>query len=359
MYCDFYSIPDKHEQIHGFTHALISEIENSPYTNLGWEIDTIFIGGGTPTILGNHHLESIVNALHKRFNLSQLKEFTIETNPGEVKPELLKTLQSFGINRLSIGVQSLFDKHLQFLTRIHTNEQAIQTIKMAKDIGFENINADLIFGIPGQNLEEWTGDLKTIIDLDLQHVSAYSLTVEQGTQLDKWVSSSKIMMPEDELSLEMFYTANQLMSDRGYNPYELSNFSKPGFECQHNLHYWRIEPYLAFGPSAHGFDGLTRWSNYNDLHQYMTSIENGNMPVKESYTIDEIEYANEIIGFGLRLKEGFQINKLPKSVHAQFGKQYKHVINLYPECVDRSDDNISLTKKGMAFADAIASDFIL
>ena len=359
MYCDFYSVPDKKDQIPAFTQALITEIEQSPYHNDQWQIDTIFIGGGTPTILGSRYLDSIVKALHKRFDLSNVKEFTIETNPGELKDELLSDLQTIGVNRLSIGVQSFHKKHLQFLTRIHSGEQSVQTIKMAQKAGFTNVNADLIFGIPRQKMDEWERDLQTILELDLQHISAYSLTVEPGTLLNTLVSSSKITMPKDELSLEMFHATRQIMSENGYPAYELSNFSKPGFECQHNLHYWEIEPYLAFGPSAHGFDGLTRWSNVANLHQYISTIENGQMPEKESYQVDEIEYANEIIGFGLRLTKGFEINQLPKSIHSTFLKQYKHVNSIYPGCITQTGNSVCLTQKGIAFADAIAADFII
>ncbi len=350
---------DREEIIPHFTRTLIKEIELYELSDNGWKIDTLFIGGGTPTILGSRNLESILQALSTKFDLSNVVEFSIETNPGEVSLQTLQDLQTLGINRLSIGVQSFNDRYLTFLTRIHNREQALDTIQHAKSIGFENINIDLIYGIPNQSADDWQMDLETALEHDVRHVSAYALTVESGTPLFKMVSSHQVRMLDDDNIADLFYRTHDFFNSNGYHGYELSNFSQSGLECQHNLHYWHIHPYLAFGPSAHGFDGKTRWNNIPSLSSYMKAIEHGNRPVQNAYTIDEREYANELIGFGLRLKDGFCPDDVPKSLRLACMNKFDEVQLHYRDCLVYNEHHISLTRRGLLFADAIAADFIL
>lgn len=359
MYCDFYSVADKEELIPAFVDALILEISQSPYRNTGWDIDTVFFGGGTPTILGKHQLDQVLNALHKHLDLSNVTEFTIETNPGELKKELLISLPGMGVNRLSIGIQSLHQKHLDLLTRIHTAGQAIDTIKQVQDSGLSNINTDLIFGIPNQTTDEWELDLRTILAMGVQHVSAYSLTVEDNTGLHKGVEAGMITMPEDDISLDMFYRTRQILKNDGYIPYEISNFSLPGYECKHNLHYWCIHPYLAFGPSAHGFDGITRWNNLSSVHEYIRRMKDGGSSVETSYEMDDVEYVNQVTGFGLRLSDGFSVNDLPSKYHEIVMRNVKCVMGEYPGCLEISGGRIRLTETGLAFADGIAAEMAM
>ncbi|MEE8341697.1 MAG: radical SAM family heme chaperone HemW, partial [Candidatus Neomarinimicrobiota bacterium] len=199
IYCDFYSVAGQDDRIENFVNALIREIETCPVDTSRWTFDTIFIGGGTPTLLNTHQMEKIIAALHNKYDLSKINEFTIEANPGEVPKNKLKDFFSLGINRLSIGVQSFNSESLQFLSRIHSAEDVFRTFKSARNAGFENINCDLIYNIPRQSVEDWQGDLNQLIKLNPEHISAYSLTVEQNTKLHELVINKSVTMPIDDL----------------------------------------------------------------------------------------------------------------------------------------------------------------
>ena len=200
-----------------------------------------------------------------------------------------------GINRLSIGVQSLEPHLLKFLTRTHSVDQVFKTYEFARSAGFNNVNCDLIYAIPGQTWDIWQRDLNKIIALDPEHISAYTLTLEKGTDLFKLVKNKKIKMPDDELSSAWFLKTYNILNQAGYASYEISNFSKPGFMCQHNLHYWKIHPYLAFGPSAHGFNGKVRWNNSRSLDQYLQLIELGHNPLSKKEQLSSIDLILSLI----------------------------------------------------------------
>ena len=227
MYCDFYSITDRNQDIPIFINSLIKEIELSKIKyDFDWEFDTIFIGGGTPSLLEPKYVEIIIDKINHTFNLSSIKEITLETNPGEAPFERLKAYKSIGINRLSIGFQSFDPKILKFLDRLHSPNESIDTFKNARLAGFENINADLIFNIPGQSPKRWENDLKQLISLDIEHISTYSLTVEKGTVLNSEVKKGNIVMPNEDIDLAMYeFGLDQLVS-KNYYQYEISNFSK-------------------------------------------------------------------------------------------------------------------------------------
>ena len=281
MYCDFYSVTDRESTIPQFVKAISWEIENCLIDVSDWEFDTIFIGGGTPSLLKASHIDTILSCLNKKYNLSNVKEFTIEANPGEAPKDRLKDFNNMGINRISIGVQSFQPQLLKFLTRAHNKEQIFETYNNVRSSGFENVNCDLIYSIPNQTWNMWEQDLKTIIKMEPEHISAYTLTVEKGTELFSMVYNNKISMPSDEKESNWFLKTHDILPINGYQPYEVSNFSKAGFECRHNLHYWDIDPYLAFGPSAHGFDGIHRWNNARSIDQYMERIKAGKSPISK------------------------------------------------------------------------------
>ena len=359
MYCDFYSIADREESIPRFIKSLITEIDRCSVNCSAWKFDTVFIGGGTPSLLGPLHVESILSALQKKYDLSNVKEFTLEANPGEAPKDRLKAFHSLGINRISMGVQSLQPDLLKFLTRIHTLDQVYNTYNHARSAGFDNVNCDLIYSIPGQSWDVWEQDLNQVINMAPDHISAYTLTLEKGTDLFQMVKNGKVSMPKDDQTGDWFLKTHEILDSNGYNTYEISNFARPGMECQHNLHYWRIHPYLAFGPSAHGFDGIHRWNNARSLDHYIQQIESGKSPVSKTETLTEINHLNEIIGFGLRMKEGIDLGQIPENYKNQFYQNLSRIKQKWNECIIETKMTVSLTGKGMAFCDTITVELML
>jgi len=359
MYCDFYSVADKDFEMPSFFDALLKEIELCETDTNNWTIDTIFIGGGTPSLTDPRHIEKLIRTLESKFDLSNVTEFTMEANPGEAPAERLKAFYDLGVNRLSMGVQSLEPDLLQFLTRIHGPEAVFKTFDGARKAGFDNINCDLIFNIPGQTMDIWKRDLQTIIDLNPEHLSCYSLTVEEGTQLYQYVNRGKVTMPSDDQSADLYLWTQSIMAKNGYEQYEISNWSKPENECRHNLHYWEIDPYLAFGPSAHGFDGKIRFSNIRNLDGYIKNLGDGKSPRQDHYELSDKDRTNEMIGFGLRINNGVNLNQIPESFREAVNQSIIDNHSKWGGYLVIEDDRIKLTSAGFAFADGIAVDLMI
>ena len=358
MYCDFYSIADQNDQIPSFIEALIKEINISKRPQDDIIFDTVFIGGGTPSLIDAKFLEKIISALDKKFDLSNINEFTIEANPGEAPKERLRDFLSLGINRLSIGVQSLHPHLLSFLTRIHDARQVFTTFDNARSVGFENISCDLIYSIPGQTWSMWEKDLRKIISLQPNHISAYTLTVEKGTNLFDLVRNHKVKMPTDDRTGKWFLDTHEILEQSGYPGYEISNFSSANMQCKHNLHYWRIDPYVAFGPSAHGFDGQRRWNNTRSLNNYFQKIKSSEKPVSTIENLSDLDLINEALGFGLRMKEGFSISLIPDQYLKIFFKKFKKIKKEYPKLIYDKENRIFLTIKGMLLSDQIIPELL-
>ena len=264
-----------------------------------------------------------------------------------------------GINRVSIGAQSFQPNLLQFLTRIHNRDQIFETYDNARDAGFDNINCDLLYSIPGQTWSNWSDDLDAVSAMSPEHISAYTLTAEKGTELFSMVLNNKLTMPKREQEGKWFLKTHEILSRNGYEAYEVSNFSKPGYECNHNLHYWNIEPYLAFGPSAHGYDGQYRWNNSRSLDQYISCILAGKSAISMREKISAIEHVNEKIGFGLRMKKGFELKGIPKKYHKKIKKNIENAQEKYPDCINTKGNNITFTQKGMLYADELIPSILI
>ena len=359
IYCDFYSITDRENSIPRFINAIVKEIETCTVDVSNWKLETIFIGGGTPSLLNGRNIESILNALERKYNLAQKKEWTMEANPGEAPLERLKDFRSLGINRLSMGVQTLEPDLLKFLTRIHSPNQVFETYEHARNAGFENINCDLIYSMPGQSWEIWERDLLRVLDLKPEHISAYTLTLEKGTELYQFVKKGQVTMPEEDQTGGWFLKTHGILNSHGYSAYEISNFARQGMECRHNLHYWRIHPFLAFGPSAHGFDGSNRWGNVRSLDQYLTQIESGNTPISMKESLTQKNLTNELIGFGLRMNEGIDLAQIPERYLNQFITNLESAREKWSDVLILRDSSVSLTKKGMVYTDAVGVDLML
>ena len=359
MYCDFYSVADRDDAIPAYFEALLKEIELCSTDTTHWDIDTIFIGGGTPSLTPPHQLKNLIRALTDKFDIANVSEFTMEANPGEAPADHLNAYRELGVNRISMGVQSLEPALLQFLTRIHGPDEVFNTFDAVRQAGFDNINCDLIFNIPNQNMDIWKRDLQQIVDLKPEHLSCYSLTVEEGTQLFQYVNRGKVTMPSDDQSAELYQWTQSTLGENGYAQYEISNWSKPEFPCRHNLHYWKIHPYLAFGPSAHGFDGKNRFSNIRNLDGYIKQLGDGKLPRQDDYELSDKDRTNEMIGFGLRIKDGIDLKNIPDMHLDAVRRSIQDNESKWGAYFITEKDRLKLTTEGFSYTDAIAVDLMI
>ena len=359
IYCDFYSLTKHENQIDSFVENLCKEIKlTSQIKSINWMIDTIFIGGGTPTLLDSKHIEKIIHQLNDSFNMNHINEFTIEANPGEFNVEKMKTFKELGINRVSFGFQSLDDDILKFLTRWHNSKDCIKSYYNAREVGFQNINIDMIFGIPNQSIQQWEKDLNHIVDLDPEHISAYSLTVEKRTPLHKYVSSNKIIMPHEKIDIEMYSYAMDKLNSSNYQQYEISNYSKKNKQCKHNLHYWRREPYLAFGPSGHGYNNNKRYWNIRNLNKYMKSLNSNKLPIDNFEILSKENVFHEIILNGLRVSDGIDISEIKLKFNTKTLNSLLKKIDDWSNYIEKNGKKIQLNRKGYFIADEITLDFM-
>ena len=357
IYCDFYSLPNQEQSIKPFIKNLCKEISiRSKKSTIDWKIDTIFIGGGTPSLLSESDLENIISAINKNFNLNDLKEFTIEANPGEFDYNKMVNFKLMGVNRISFGFQSLNLDMLKFMSRWHTPEDSIRSFKNARKAGYSNINIDMIFGIPGQTLDVWSNNLETIVSLEPEHISAYSLTVEKQTPLYHLVQSDRVKMPHENIDLDMFNFTIDFLTEKKYSQYEISNYCKSKRECLHNLHYWKRNPYLSFGPSAHGFNKNIRYWNTRDLNNYMKNLNKNNLPDSESETLTQENIFNELILNSIRIKSGINLTQIKNDFNIETQQNILNKANEWGENLTIKSDCIKLSRKGMPIADEITLD---
>ncbi len=300
-YCDFYSLPQRLDSLNAYLEAVL--IEASKYQGLSFE--TIYLGGGTPSIIGPAGLRKLMTTLRETFDLSQVTEATMEANPESITAELLEDAKTAGINRLSIGVQSLSDIELEQVGRIHTASQAIQAIDHVKHSGFNNVSADLILGLPGQDWQSLMVNLETLIGMDIQHLSVYCLSIEPDTPLALYLPPN---LPSDDEQADLYASACALFTNRGFIHYEISNFTLPGYECIHNLNYWRGGEYLGLGPAAASHLDGKRFKNKADLDAY---IQNPAGQIEEIEELDASRKAAEEAILRLRLlEEGLDTDEL-------------------------------------------------
>ncbi len=359
IYCDFYSITNRENQIPLFTKLLIKEIKS--YQNYGkkeWNFNTIFFGGGTPSILPSKDIEKILEELDNTFNISNVKEITLEANPGEASLEFLKNIKKIGINRLSIGFQSFNNKLLKKIGRLHNSEDCLNTFKNARKAGFDNINTDMIFNIPNLSTNNWKKDLLKLTTLDPDHISAYSLTVEPSTQLFNLVKNKKVIMPKEEIDIEQFLITKEILLNNDYNHYEISNYSKYNKECKHNLNYWKLNPYLSFGPSAHSYDTKKRWWNVKSLEKYITLLNNNQSVVEDFEILNKIDNYNEVILNGLRISDGISLHKIKKFHKKNYINYISEIKNKW-DCIEVTKERIKIKGNGMLFVDDISSDMFI
>ncbi len=355
LYCDFVSFPDAEPQFEAYKNALLKEIESCEEIK-NKKIETIFLGGGTPTVFNVYYIEEIVNRLSK-FKIDKNCEISIESNPGTIDFNKLKSLRQMGFNRLSLGVQSLNDNLLQKIGRIHTAQTFKNNYRDARKAGFENINLDLMFALPGQTLEDFEQTLNEAVKLDPKHISAYSLIIEKNTPFYEMFEKGEIREAEHETDRYMYELLKNTLCKNGYDHYEISNFAKKGYECRHNLCYWQRGDYFGFGLNSHSFVGGYRFCNTSVLDKYLSGDN-----IKEQVEfINQKQAMEEFMFLGLRLIKGVYIENFYKNFNKTVYAVYGSVINKYIKTGFMEDVNgwLRLTDKGIDVLNIILSEFII
>lgn len=329
-YCDFYKeTGSNNNQIDAFVDALIQEIQlRKSYLN-GDDISTVYFGGGTPSVLNFNQFKKIFNVIYNCFNVEDDAEITMEANPDDLTEVYLKTLSPLPFNRLSIGIQSFNDANLKKINRRHDAQQAKDAVINARKHGFKNISIDLIYALPGQTIDDWKYQLEEAFKLNVEHISAYGLTYEEGTALWKQRNKGLVKVTEDEVTLQMFDYMRLQMSEKGFESYEISNYAKPGFRSRHNSAYWQFIPYLGLGPSAHSFDGKSRQWNIASVQKYLQGIT-VLKPSFEKEILSEQDFYNDFIMVSLRTSEGIDLIRLKN----RFGDV------LFDYCLQNADNQI-------------------
>lgn len=357
-YCDFISYSDKNSKIEEYIEAVKKEIELQKIKS---EITTIYIGGGTPSYIDSKYIKEIMTEIQKK-NVSKYTETTIEVNPGTVTLEKLKDYKDVGINRLSIGLQSAQDELLKQIGRIHNFEQFLETYRMAREVGFKNINVDLMLGLPNQRIKDLKESLEKIIELQPEHISVYSLIVEDGTPIANKLESGELELPDEELERNMYWYVKNTLELNGYKHYEISNFAKQGYESKHNMNCWNQKEYIGIGIAAHSYRDITRYSNTENLGEYIRNVKNGKL--ERNRIIHEIQKEDdtkkEYMLLGLRQIDGVKISKFKEKFGDNpiylFRNELKKLSDENLIIVD--EDNIRLTNKGIDLANLVWTEFV-
>jgi len=339
--------------------AILKEIDLNHRYLEKQEIDSLYFGGGTPSVLSANEIGAIIDRINKYFHFNSNIEITLEANPDDINIKYLKELKDIGINRFSMGVQSFFDDELTILNRSHNASKAQDSIKMIQDTGFENMNIDLIFGIPNSDKERWQNNLEIFFNLDIPHLSSYNLTIEPHTTIAHQIKTGKIQEPNEELNAELFLLTHDMLKEKGYEHYEISNYAKNNSYALHNTNYWKGIPYLGFGPSAHSFNGNSRQWNIANNRKYIEQLYKNIIPFEKEVLSIEDQY-NEYIMTGLRTMWGVEKSRI-NDFGEEFYNQFIKGVNKYIEMnfVIEMNGKYSLTREGKLYADKIASDLFV
>lgn len=358
-YCDFYTQTNT-SSINEYVGALAREIVLRKDFISGKEINTIYFGGGTPSVLKKEHFDQIFETLDSTFNLDKCIEITLEANPEDLNSEYFKLLKNYPINRLSIGIQSFEDDELKLINRRHNAEKAITSIKMAQDFGYDNISIDLIYGLPNQTLEIWIKNIQTALELNTSHISAYHLIYEPTTKLYKQLKSGMVKEIDEDLSLAMFSELIKRLSYAGYEHYEISNFAKDKKYAQHNTSYWLGTAYLGLGASAHSFDKLNRIHNVASINQYVEGIKL-NQPKIETEVLSTNDQYNEYVLTRLRTHWGLNLEELTDKFGDYYRNYFVQLADKYVKTqhlIHKDNNQYFISFNGIFISDKIMSDLI-
>ncbi len=357
-YCDFHFSTSMGKK-EAMVLALCAELELRKEEFAETIVETIYFGGGTPSVLNTTELEQLIAAVYENYQVVNQPEITLEANPDDLTPEKILQLSESPINRLSIGIQSFFEEDLTLMNRAHSSEEAIASLSLATQY-FDNISIDLIYGMPNMSLSRWKANIEKALSFNIPHISSYVLTVEPKTALFDFVKKGLVKPAEDEVAQAHFDILNEILIDAGYSCYEISSFGKPGYFSKNNSAYWQQKKYIGIGPSAHSFDGDSRGWNINNNPKYIKSINNGILPM-ETEVLSTTDKYNEYVMTGLRTVWGVSLGK----VQSEFGEKYKeYLMHQADKFIEQhllylDGDTLLATKKGKFLADGIASDLFM
>ncbi len=357
-YCDFATdIYKSSGAVDRYISALVKEISSFQVPNSKFQFDTIYFGGGTPSLLTPKQLEKVLDAVHGKFSVDEKSEITMEMNPATVTTETLREFKNLGVNRASFGAQTFDDAELKRLGRRHTASDVRETIELLRNADFNNVSFDLIAGLPRQTLRDWERNLDEALKLKPEHLSLYLLEIHESTPLAEQIRSGRQPLPDEDLAAEMYKMMLEKVSEKGYQQYEISNFCLSGFESKHNSKYWTLDAVFGFGCSAHSFDGENRrWSNERDTLKYVKSVETENFKYIED---DETDVKFEYLFLGLRLNKGIDVGEYQKRFGANLILEYKKQLD-YLEKADliKFDGNfLRLTDKGFLYSNEVFTAF--
>lgn len=361
LYCDFPSHANLTHLYQPYVAALCQEISGVGGVLSGNTIDTIFIGGGTPTVLEAEDLQRILDQVYTSFTVAKDAEISIEANPGTVDREKLVVLRAAGVNRISFGVQTFSDLLLPSIGRIHSAAQATQAITMAQEAGFRNINIDLMYGLPGQTKIELEDSIRQAIKLNVSHISAYGLKVEEGTPFGILEEAGKLLLPAEDDDEAMYQLTTTAMPQAGFKRYEISNYAKDGYECRHNLKYWQYQPYIGLGAAAHSFWQGERIANTAEVATYIEKIQNNQSPVENREIPDVKTGMGEYVFLALRTVEGLFVEKFNAYFASDFFEQYGDVVSelVAKQLIHVTKKQIYLTEVGMKYGNIVFRAFLL
>lgn len=360
LYCDFPSFARKDHLRKDYIEALNKEIISLREKHNNLEINTIFIGGGTPSVLEANELECLLKEVAK-LNMAKDIEYSMECNPGNLTEEKLEVMKNYGVNRISMGLQAKQDNLLKGLGRIHNYKTFKENFLLAKKVGFNNINVDLMFGLPNQSLNEWEETLREIISLEPAHISAYSLIIEEGTAFYNLYENDKLKLPTEEEERKMYHLAKKILEENGFNQYEISNYAKEGKECRHNLAYWNMDNWIGVGSAAASYINGKRIKNISSVEEYINSIKDKGEAVEEIINNSKNDNMEEFMFMGLRKINGIDENEFKNRFSMNINDVYGEILNKYigEGLLIRESGRIFLSEKGIEISNVIMADFLL
>lgn len=359
-YCDFLSWSGDKDQKEEYVRDLEQEIRSYKTFAADYQVSTVYFGGGTPSILETGQIERIMGALRQTFRIEKKAEITLEMNPGTARKEKLKAYRQLGINRLSIGIQSVKNENLKLLGRIHTYEDFLESYHMAREAGFDNISGDLISSLPGQTLEEWKEELEILIRTPLEHLSVYQLIIEEGTEFYERYGEHEELLPDEETSREIYLWTGEYLENQGFRQYEISNYARAGKESRHNLRYWERKDYLGLGLGAASMIRNMRMSNTRDWEKYRTGCRDPRKIREEVEFLEEPRQIEEFMFLGLRKTRGVSRKEFRRTFGKDLDLIYEKTLKKYLEngMLQESGDRIFLSEEGILLSNQIFADFL-
>ena len=357
-YCAFYS-QTKYTQYDHYVNCILKEAETNTNFLNNSGIETVYIGGGTPSVLPPNLIAKLLNRLNEIYNLQNCKEITIEVNPDDIDTDWINYIKdNTPINRISIGVQSFNDDELKTVSRRHNAKKAINALKLIST-NFDNFSLDLIYGLPTQTLSKWINSINIALQFNPKHISAYALSIEPNTPISRLITKKEITLPDEEFQIECYYKLIEILNSHNYIHYEISNYCQQGYHSLHNSHYWEDYPYIGLGASAHSYNGIHRKWNISSINNYVAGIDN-NTKIYEQENIDQKTKYNEYIMLHLRTNKGVELSEINKIFGQNYYNYTLNIINkISNKYIQYIDNKIVLNDDGLLFADGIATNFVI